>query len=99
MAQMPAMVIIEFQNHWDEQFSHIEYAYNNSVIAATGLAPNEVHMGSLSRLPLTISEWPGVADRQRLARDHLAYCDLATDHKQRAYDNVREHHALTVSHV
>ena len=34
-----------------------------------------------------------------LARDHPTYCDLATDCQQRAYDIVREHHALTVSRV
>ena len=36
---------------------------------------------------------------QSLARDHLAYCDLATDRQQRANDIVRKHHALTVSRV
>ena len=40
---------------------------------------------------------PKVADRQSLISDHLAYCDLATDRQQRAYDIVHEHHA--VSHV
>ena len=34
-----------------------------------------------------------------MARNHLAYCDLATDRQQRAYDIVREHHALTDSRV
>ena len=34
-----------------------------------------------------------------MAREHLAYCDVATDRQQRAYDIVREHHALTVSRV
>ena len=46
-----------------------------------------------------IFERTGVAGHQSLARDHLAYCDLATDRQQRAYDIVREHHALTVSRV
>ena len=56
-------------------------------------------MGRLPRLPLTIFERTGVADHQRLARDHIAYCDLATDRQQRAYDIVREHYAFTVSRV
>ena len=47
--------------------------------AATGLASNEVHMGRLSRLPLTIGERTGVFGHQSLARDHLTYCDLALD--------------------
>ena len=56
-------------------------------------------MGRLPRLPLRIFERTGVAGHQSLARDHLAYCDLATDRQQRAYDIVREHHTLTVYHV
>ena len=86
MAQMLAMVVNELQEDWDLRLPHVEFAYNNSVSAATGLAPSEVHMGRLPRLPLTIF-------------DHLAYCDLATDRQQRANDIVRKHHALTVSRV
>ena len=56
-------------------------------------------MGRLPRLPLTVFERKGLAGHQSLARDHLAYCDLATDRQQRAYDIVRKHHALTVSRV
>ena len=80
MAQVPAMVINQLRNHWHEQLPHVEFAYNNSVSAATGLAPNEVHMGRLPRLPLTTFERTGVAGHQSLAGDHLAYCDLVTDH-------------------
>ena len=56
-------------------------------------------MGRLPRLPLTIFERTMVADHQSLARDHLAYCDVATDLQQRAYYIVREHHAAAVSSV
>ena len=56
-------------------------------------------MGRLPRLPLTMFERAGVAGHQSLARDHLAYCDLATDCQQRAYDIVREHQALFVARV
>ena len=99
MAQMLAMVVNELQNDWNVELPHVEFAYNNSVSAATGLAPDEVHMGSLPRLPLTIFERTGVFGHQSLARDHLAYCDLATDRQQRAYDIIRAHHALTVCRV
>ena len=99
MAQMLAMVVNEQQNDWDLRLPQVEFAYNNSVSAATRLAPNEIHMGRLPRLPLTVFERKGVAGHQSLARDHLAYCDLATDRQQRAYDIVRKHHALTVSRV
>ena len=54
MAQMLAMVCNEHQNDWDVHLPHVEYAYTNSVSAATGLAPNEVHIGRLPRLPLTV---------------------------------------------
>ena len=36
---------------------------------------------------------------QGLARDCVAYCDLAADRQQRANDIVRKRHALTVSRV
>ena len=54
MAQVLAMVCNEHQNDWDVHLPHVKYAYNNSVSAATGPAPNEVHIGRLPRLPLTV---------------------------------------------
>ena len=83
MAQMLAMVVNERQSDWDAQLPHVEFAYNNPASAATGLAPNEVHMGRLPRLPLNFFDRSGVAGHQSLARDHLAYCDLASE-RQRA---------------
>ena len=50
MAQMLAMVVNERQDDWDLHLPHVEFAYNNSVSAATGLAPNVVHMGRLSHV-------------------------------------------------
>ena len=99
MAQILTMVVNELQNNWDEHLPYVEFAYNKSVGAATSLAPNEVHMGRPPRLPLTIFERTGVASHQSFPRDHLANSDLATDRQQRAYDIVREHHALAVSCV
>ena len=55
-------------------------------------------MGRLSRLPLIFFERTGVSGHQSLARDHLAYCDLAT-HRQQREHYCRKHHALTVSGV
>ena len=37
--------------------------------------------------------------RQSLDRDHLAYCDLARERQQHAYELVREHFAFTVARV
>ena len=44
MAQMLAMVVNERQDDWDAHLPHVEFAYNNTVSAATGLAPKGVHM-------------------------------------------------------
>ena len=79
-----AMLVNELENNWDEQLPHVELGDNKSVSAATGLAPNEVHMGRLPRLPLTIFERTRDATHQSLARGHLAYYDLVTDCQQRA---------------
>ena len=98
MAQTLSMVN-GLENNLDEQLPHVEFDSNSSVSATTRVAPNEVHIGRLPCLPLTIFERTGVAGHQSLARDHLAYCDLATDRQQRAYDIVSEHHALTLSLV
>ena len=99
MAQMLAMVCNEHQNDWDVHLPHVEYAYNNSVSAATGLAPNEVHIGRLPRLPLTVFDRSYGSGHQSLDRDQLDYCDLARDRQRRAYETVREQHALTVARV
>ena len=99
MAQMLAMVVNEREDDWDARLPHVEFAYNNSVSAATGLPPNDVHMGTPPHLLLTIFDHSGVAGHQSLARDHLAYCDLASERQQRANDIVREMHAFTVSRV
>ena len=99
MAQMLAMVCNEHQNDWDVHLPHVEYAYNNSVSAATGLAPNEVHLRRLPRLPLTVFDRSYGGAHQSLDRDQLAYSDLARERQQRAYELVREQHALTVAHI
>ena len=67
MAQMLAMVANERQDDWDVRLPYVEFAYNNSVSAATGLAPNEVHMNRLPRLPLTIFEHHYARGHQSLA--------------------------------
>ena len=99
MGHMLAMVVNERQDGWELHLPRVEFAYNNSVSAVTGLAPNEVHMGRLPRLLLTVFDRTDVVGHQRLACDHLAYCDLVTDRQKRANDIVRAHHALTVSRV
>ena len=99
MAQMLAMVCNEHQNDWDAHPPHVEYAYNNCVNAAIGLAPNKVHIGRLPRLPLAVFDRSHGGAHQSLDRDHLAYCDLARERQQRAYELFREQHALAVARI
>ena len=58
-----AMVVNERQDDWDAHLPRVALAYNNSVGAATALAPNEVHMNRLPRLPLTVFEHPPLCSR------------------------------------
>ena len=99
MIQMLAMIVNEREDEWDLHLPHVEFDYNNSISAATGLTPNEVHTARLPRLRLTIFDRTGVVGHQSLARDNLVYCELATDRQKRVNDIVRAHHALTVSRV
>ena len=99
MAQMLAMVVNEQQNEWDAHLPHVEFAYNNSVSVAIGLAPNEVHMDRLPRLPLTVFEHPYARGHRSLARGQIEYVGLAADRQRRSYALVREQHALNVARV
>ena len=99
MALTLAMVGGEHQTDWDIHLPHVENAYNNSVNAATGLAPNEVHMGRLPRLPLFVFDLPNIVQHQSRNRDQPAYVDLATGRQQRSYRAVRELHAIYVSRL
>ena len=99
MAQMLGMVVNERQDDWDAHLPHVEFAYNNTVSAATGLAPKGVHMNGLPRLPLTVFERPYALGHQRIARDQLACVDLAADRQRRSYAQVREQHALDIARV
>ena len=99
MAQMLAMVVNERQDDWHAHLPHVEFAYNNSVSTATGLAPNEVHMNCLPRLPLTVFEHPYSRGHRSLARDRLEFVDLAADRQRRSYALVREQHALNIARV
>ena len=99
MEEILAIVCNEHQNEWDEYLLHVEYAYNNSVSVATGLALNEVHIGRLPRLSFAVFDRYYGRAHQSLDRDHLAYSDLAREKQQRAYELVREQHALAVARV
>ena len=80
------MTVNERQDDWDAHFPHVEFSYNKSVSAATGLAPNEVHMSRRPRLPWTVLEHPYTRGHRSLDRDQFEYCDLAADRQRRAYE-------------
>ena len=90
MAKTLAIVCNEHPNDWNAHLSRVKYACNSSASAATGLASNEVHIGGLPRLPLAVFDRSYGGVRQSLDRDYLAYCDLAQNRQQRAYELVRE---------
>lgn len=92
-------MVNERQDGWDALLSQVEFAYNTSVSATTGLAPNEVHMSLLPRLPRNAMEHQQASGHQGLDRDHVEHCDLAADRQKRAYELEREKHALSVSRV
>ena len=96
---MLAMVCTERQNDWDAHLPPIKYAYNNSVSAATSLAPDEIQIGRLLRLALVVFDRYYDGAHQSLDRYDLAYCNHARGRQQRTYELVREQHALTVTLV
>ena len=58
MAQLLSMGSNERQDNWDELLPRVESAYNSSVNLSTRLAPNEIHIGRLPRLPHCGSSTP-----------------------------------------
>ena len=86
-------------NDWDAHIFHVEYAYYNTASAATGLASNAIHIGRLPRSSLAVFDRSYGGAHQSFECDHLAYCDLARERQQRAYELVHEQHALTVACV
>ena len=98
MAKIQAMVCNK-QHDWDAHLFHVEYAYYNSASAARGLASNEVYIGRLPRPSLAVFDRSYSGAHPSFDYDHLAYCDLARERQQRAYERVHEQHALTVTRV
>ena len=99
MAQMLSMGVKQRQDDWDQHLRHVEFAYNNAVSAATGLAPNQVHLNRLPRFPPTVFDNIYARGHQSLARDQLEYVDLATDRQKRSYQLVRDQHALNTAKI
>ena len=84
------MVCNEHQNDWDVLLPYVKYAYKNSVSTATGLAPNEVHLGRLPYLPLAVFDRSYDGAHQSLVHDQLAYYDFVRGWQQRPYEHLCE---------
>lgn len=94
-----ALVVNERQDDLDLHLPHVEFAYNNSVSAATGSAPIQVLMAGLPRYPVALLDNIYTRGHLSLERDQLECCNLATDRQRRAYELVREQHTITVSRM
>ena len=78
LAHMLSLVISEQQDDWDEWLPYyVVQAYNNTVSAAAGLAPNEKHQeGRMPRLPMTIVDEYLVKGHTGEKLDQLLYLDI-----------------------
>ena len=74
----------------------IVYAHNSHISKATGLAPNEVHIGRYPRLPMTsLSSHKQIKGVQSLKQDELDNLQLMKDKQQAAYRLVIDSDRLT----
>ena len=99
LAQMLSLVISEQQDDWDEWLSYVVQAYNNSVSAATGLAPNEIHLGRMPRLPMAVIDECVVKGHTGEKQDQLLYLDIVRERQQRAFELVQESHLIAMSKI
>ena len=99
LAQMISLVISEQQDDWDECLPHVVQAYNSSVSAATGLAPNEIHLGCMPRLPMTTIDECVVKGHTGGKQDQLLYLDIVRERQQRAFELVQESHLTAMSKI
>ena len=96
ICQMLSHVVSSKQDDWDEYLLQVVYAHNNHISKATGLAPNEVHIGRYPRLPMTLlSSQKQIRGVQSLKQDELDYLQLMKDKQQAAYRLVIESDRLT----
>ena len=94
VAQMLAVVCNEQHDDSGTYLPHAEFGYKNSVSA-----PNEVHARRFSRLTLTIVDRSYSGAHESLARNQLAYQDLARNCRQLTFEFAWEDHSLTVTRI
>ena len=99
LAQMLSLVISEQQDDWNEWLPYVVQAYNNSISAATGLAPIEIHLGRMPRLPMTIVDECVVKGQTGEKQDQLLYLDIVRERQQRTFELVQESHLIAMSTI
>ena len=97
LAQLLSLVISERQDDWDEWLPYVVQAYNSSVSVATGLAPNEIHLGRMPRLPMTIIDECVVKGHVDEKQDQLLYLDIVRERQQRAFELVQGNYLIAMS--
>lgn len=76
MVQVLSAVTNERQTDSDLHLPIAKMSYNKSVHTATGLAPNEIHIGRLPTLRLAVFERRNACGHHRFDRDVRKYHDL-----------------------
>ena len=99
LAQMLSLVISEQQDDWDEWLPYVVQVYNNSVSAATGLAPNEIHLGRMPRLPMATIDECVVNGHTGEKQDQLLYLNIVRERQQRAFELVQGSHLIAMSKI
>ena len=99
LAQMISLVISEQQDYWDECLPYVVQVYNNSASAATGLAPNEIHLGHMPRLTMIVSDECVVKGRTEEKQVQLLYLDIVRERQHRAFELVQESHLIAMSKI
>ena len=97
---MLSLVISEQQDGWNEWLPYVVQAYNNSVSVATGLALNEIHLGRIPRLPMSVIDECVVKGHTGKKQDQLLlYLDIVQERQQRAFELVQESHLIAMSKI
>ena len=99
LAQMLYLVNSEQQDDWAEWLPYVVQAYNNSVRAATGLAPNEIHLERMPRLPMTIIDESVVKGHTGEKQYQLLHLDIVREWQQRAFELVQDSHLTAMSKI
>ena len=99
---MLSLVISEQQGDWDEWLPYAMQEYNSSVSAATGLALNDIRLGRMLRLPMTIIDQCAVTVKGHMMdknQDQLLYLDIVRERQQHAFELVQESHLIAMSKI